>query len=102
MQTFTQPIIGLLAISTLFGVCVHDMHIDKVMVHALTHADSGDGSKLSVSSNPHTHSERSSFGGKAQAAIARDPRQDKAQHHSQTDFFRLPGSSDNDHTLVLA
>lgn len=102
MQNITKPLVGLLALSTLAGVCVHDLHIDKAMVHAVSHhaADSGD-SKVSVSSNPHTHSERSSFSSKTQPSIARDPREHKAQHQNQTDYFRLPGSSDTDNTLVL-
>lgn len=102
MQSITQPLVGLLALSTLAGVCVHDLHIDKVMVHAVSHhtADGADG-KVSVSSNPHTHSERSSLGSKTQPSIARDPREDKARHQDQTDYFRLPGSADVDNTLVL-
>lgn len=105
MNALTQPIIGFLALSTLMGVCVHDMHIDKAMVHAISshHADGGgDSGKVSVSSNAHTHSEKASYGNRAHAATARDPRQDKAKHHSQTDYFRLPGAADIDHTLVLA
>lgn len=102
MQHITQPLVGLLALSTLMGVCVHDLHLDKVMVHAVSHhADGGGDSKVSVSSNPHTHSERSSFSSKTQPSIARDPREDKAQHQNQTDYFRLPGSADTDHTLML-
>ena len=108
MQYITQPIIGLLALSTLLGVYVHDMHIDKAMVHALTqaHADGGgnssDGGKMSVNSAAHTHSERASYGNRAHTATARDPRQDKAKHHSQSDYYRLPGAADIDNTLVLA
>lgn len=101
MNKVTQPIIGLFALSTLMGVCVHDLHLDKAMVHAMTVHHDGGGDKVSVSTNPHTHSERSSIGGKTQPSIARDPRQNKAQHHTQTDYFRLPGSSDTDNTLVL-
>lgn len=101
MHTLLQPFIGFLALSTLCGVCVHDMHIDKVMVHAMTHFDNGDGSKVSVSSTPHTHSERSPLGSKAQAATARDPREDSARHHHKEDYFRLPGQSDTDHTMIL-
>lgn len=102
MQTLFQPIIGFLALSTLCGVCVHDMHIDKVMVHAMTHVDNSDGGKVSVSSTPHTHSERSPLGGKAQAATARDPREDKTRHNNKEDYFRLPGQSDTDNTMILA
>ncbi|QHN42294.1 hypothetical protein GII36_00260 [Candidatus Mycosynbacter amalyticus] len=108
MQYITQPILGLLALSTLLGVCVHDMHIDKAMVHAISQAHAGDsgnssdGGKVSVSSNAHTHSEKVSYSNHARAATARDPRQDKAKHHSQSDYYRLPGGSDIDHTLVLA
>lgn len=101
-NTVTQSFIGLLALSTMCGVLVHDTHIDKVTIHAMTHLDNSDGGKVSVSSNPHTHSERSSFGGKAQAATARDPREDKGVHQGQTDYFRLPGSPDTDNTLILA
>lgn len=101
MNTITQPLIGLLALSTLMGVCVHDLHLDKAVVHAMSARHDGAGDKVSVSSNPHTHSERSSVGGKTQPSIARDPRENKAQHHHQTDFMRLPGSSDTDNTLVL-
>ncbi len=54
-----------------------------------------------MASNPHTHSERNSLGSKTQAATARDPRDDKVAHHTQTDYFRLPGAADIDHTLVL-
>lgn len=110
MQYITQPIIGLLALSTLLGVCVHDMHIDKAMVHAISQAhtdggsggSSGDGGKVSVSSNAHTHSERASYGNRAHTATARDPRQDRAKHQSQSDYYRLPGAADIDNTLVLA
>lgn len=108
MQYITQPIIGLLALSTLLGVCVHDMHIDKAMVHAISqaHADGGgnssDSGKMSVSVNAHTHSEKASYGNHARAATARDPRDDKAYRHSHADYYRLPGAADTDHTLVLA
>lgn len=108
MNAITQPIIGLLALSTLLGVCVHDMHIDKAMVHAISqaHSDGGnnssDNGKVSVSSNAHTHSEKASYANHARAATARDPRDDRAHHHNQSDYFRLPGTADTDHTLVLA
>lgn len=107
MHYITQPIIGLLALSTLLGVCVHDMHIDKAMVHAMAQAhsdggNSGDGGKVSVSVNAHTHSEKASYGNHARAATARDPRDDKARHNGQSDYYRLPGAADIDHTLVLA
>lgn len=100
MQTLTQPLIGLFAISTLLGVCLHDMRIDKAMVHALTHIEGGSDSKVSsVSSNPHTHTERTSYNAKSHAV--RDPRDDTARPQGQTDYFRLPGSADTDHTLRL-
>lgn len=102
MQTITQSFIGLLALSTMCGVLVHDTHIDKAAVHVLSHLNGSGDNSVSVSANPHTHSERNSLGGKAQAATARDPRDDKVNHHTQTDYLRLPGASDTDHTLVLA
>lgn len=101
-ETITRTMIGFLALSTMCGVVMHDTHIDKAAVHALTHLNGGTDNGVSVASHPHTHSERNSLGGKAQAATARDPREDKSQHHSQTDYFRLPDTADMDHTLVLA
>lgn len=101
MQNITQSFIGLLALSTMCGVLVHDTHIDKATVHVLSHLNGNADAGASISSHPHTHSERNSLGQKAQAATARDPRDDKVAHSTQTDYFRLPGSADIDHTLVL-
>lgn len=101
MQKITQSFIGLLALSTMCGVLVHDTHVDKAAVHVLSHLNGNADGGVSVASHPHTHSERSPLGAKAQAATARDPRDDKVAHHTQTDYFRLPGSADIDHTLVL-
>lgn len=101
MQKITQSFIGILALSTMCGVLMHDTHIDKATIHALSHINGNADSGVSVASNPHTHSERNSLGSKTQAATARDPRDDKVAHHTQTDYFRLPGAADIDHTLVL-
>ncbi|MBH1980694.1 hypothetical protein I8H83_05510 [Candidatus Saccharibacteria bacterium] len=101
MQKITQSFIGILALSTMCGVLMHDTHIDKATVHVLTHLNGNADGGVSVSSHPHTHSERNPLGGKAQAATARDPRDDKVAHHDQSDYFRLPGSADMDNTLVL-
>lgn len=105
MQQVIQPIIGFLALSTLCGICLHDTNLDKVTVHLVAHHNQIDGASTSISSHAHTHSERNPLGGKSQASLARDPRDDKTRHQnqSQRDYFRLPGQADmTDHTIVLA
>lgn len=101
MEKVTNISIGFLALSTMCGVLLHDTNIDKAAVHVVGKINGTSDASVGVSSYAHTHSERNPLGGKTQASTARDPRDDKVSHQNQTDYFRLPGSADTDHTLVL-
>ena len=101
MEKITHISIGFLALSTMCGVLLHDTNVDKAAVHVVGRINGTSDASVNVSSHAHTHSERSALGGKTQPSIARDPREDKARHQDQTDYFRLPSSADFDNTLVL-